>query len=68
MNDLILDDLVKPANKAMKQLREQDYMYPESINESNPAYALHLESIGAKFYEDHPIKGRVNEDGKMRFL
>lgn len=48
---LICDDLVPKLKEII--LCEKDYMYPESLKDSNPAYALYLESIGAVFYKEN---------------
>ena len=58
---IICDDLIpsEPLN-----INERDYLYPESLKESNPAYALYLEHIGAKSYKENGITVFTDKNGK----
>lgn len=59
---LIVDDLVPHVDGAL--LHEKDYLYPESLKESNPAYALYLEHIGARFYKENGVTVSTDKNGK----
>lgn len=40
-------------------------MYPESLKDSNPAYSLYLENIGAVFYKENGVTEYIDMIGKV---
>lgn len=64
--NLILDDLVGFHSRDL--LNEKDYMYPESLKEINPVYAMHLVSIGAKFYKENGATRYIDRNGDAQIM
>lgn len=58
---LICDDLVPKLNEL--NIDPKDYMYPESLKDSNPVYALYLQRIGAKFYKENGVTRYIDKNG-----